>query len=67
MGDVAMGAEIRVLGPAEIEDYHAHLVRLDRLSCFPGTDDRAIETHCLELLSAGAITAGGAALIVPTS
>ena len=27
-----MGAEIRVLGPAEIEDYHAHLVRLDRTS-----------------------------------
>jgi hypothetical protein len=53
-----MGAEIRVLGPAEIEDYHAHLVRLDRTSRLPGTDDRAIQTHCLELLGNNAILIG---------
>jgi hypothetical protein len=53
-----MAAEIRVLGPAEIEDYHAHLVRLDRTSRLPGTDDRAIQTHCLELLSNNAILIG---------
>ena len=53
-----MGAEIRVLGPAEIEDYHAHLVRLDRTSRLPGTDDRAIQMHCLELLSNNAILIG---------
>jgi GNAT superfamily N-acetyltransferase len=53
-----MAAEIRVLGPASIEDYHAHLVRLDRTSRFPGTDDRAIATHCLDLVTAGAILVG---------
>jgi hypothetical protein len=53
-----MRAEIRVLGPAEIEDFHAHLVRLDRASRLPGTDDRAIQTHCLELLSKNAILIG---------
>jgi hypothetical protein len=55
---MAKAAEIRVLGPAGIEDFHAHLVRLDRLSRFPGSDDRAIETHCLDLVSAGAILIG---------
>ncbi len=52
------GTEIRVLGPAGIEDYHAHLVRLDRNSRFPGTDDRAIDAHCLGLVSAGVILVG---------
>ncbi len=50
--------EVRVLGPSGIEDYHAHLMRLDRLSRFPGTDDRAIDTHCLGLVAAGAILVG---------
>ena len=40
-----MGADIRVLSATAIEDYHAHLVRLDRKSRFPGMDDRAIEVH----------------------
>ena len=52
------GTEIRVLGPAAIEDYHAHLVRLDRMSRFPGTDNHAIDTHCLDLMAAGAILVG---------
>ena len=51
-------AEFRVLGPANVEDYHAHLVRLDRLSRFPGSDDRAIDAHCLELIGSGAILIG---------
>ena len=50
--------EFRVLGPANIEDYDAHLVRLDRLSRFPGTDDRAIDAHCLDLIGSGAILIG---------
>ena len=53
-----MAAEIRVLGATAIEDYHAHLVRLDRKSRFPGMDDRAIEAHCLSLVSRGAILIG---------
>lgn len=50
-------AEIRVLGPTSIEDFHAHLVRLDRHSRFPG-DDRAIDAHCLDLIGSGAILIG---------
>lgn len=50
--------EIRVLSPGSIEDFHAHLVRLDRFSRFPGEDDRAIDVHCLGLVSAGAILIG---------
>ena len=59
MGAVGIvhAAEIRVLGPSAIEDYHAHLMRLDRSSAFPG-DDRAIDAHCLELMTAGAILIG---------
>lgn len=65
--------EVRVLGPGGIEDFHAHLVRLDRASRFPGEDDRAIDAHCLGLIAAGAILIGafvdgvlrGAAEIVP--
>ncbi len=53
-----MGTEIRVLGLNSIEDYHAHLVRLDRTSRFPGTDDRAIDAHCLGLVASRAILIG---------
>lgn len=53
-----MGTEIRVLGLNSIEDYHTHLVRLDRSSRFPGTDDRAIDAHCLGLVSSSAILIG---------
>src|SRR5262245_16404073 len=51
----ARRTEIRVLSPGSIEDFHAHLVRLDRTSRFPGEDDHAIDTHCLGLVSVGAI------------
>ena len=54
---VVHAAEIRVLGPAAIEDFHAHLVRLDRGSCIPG-DDRGIDAHCLDLMTTGAILIG---------
>jgi hypothetical protein len=59
MGAVGIvhAAEIRVVGPSAIEDYHAHLMRLDRSSLIPG-DDRAIDTHCLELLASRAILIG---------
>jgi hypothetical protein len=55
---VVHAAEIRVLGPSAIEDYHAHLLRLDRMSRFPGADDRSIDVHCLGLVAAGAILIG---------
>jgi hypothetical protein len=59
MGNVrASRTEIRVLSPGSIEDFHAHLVRLDRCSRFPAEDDRAIDTHCLGLVAAGAILIG---------
>jgi hypothetical protein len=51
-------ADIRVLGPCGIEDYYAHLRRLDRASCAPATEQRAIDTHCLRLLAAGAFFVG---------
>ncbi len=51
-------ADIRVLGPSGIEDYYAHLLRLDRASCFPVAENSAIDTHCLHLLMAGAIFVG---------
>lgn len=54
---VVHAAEIRVLGPTSIEDYHAHLLRLDRMSTFPG-DDRSIDAHCLDLVASGAILIG---------
>jgi len=50
--------DIRVLGPSGIEDYYAHLLRLDRASCFPAADDGAIGIHCLRLLTAGVIFVG---------
>jgi len=56
--EVVHAAEIRVLGPTAMEDYHAHLLRLDRTSRFPGTDDRGIDAHCLNLIAAGAILIG---------
>jgi hypothetical protein len=55
--------EIRVLSPCSIEDYHAHLLRLDiadrRLRFADECDDRGIDGHCLRLLSAQAIVIGG--------
>ena len=55
---VVHAAEFRVLGPTAIEDYHAHLLRLDRMSSLPGLDDRAVDAHCLELVASGAILIG---------
>lgn len=59
MGAVGIvhAAEIRVLGATGIEDYHAHLMRLDRASMFPG-DGRAVDAHCLDLVASGAILIG---------
>ena len=54
---VVHAAEIKVLGTTAIEDYHAHLMRLDRASLIPG-DDRGIDAHCLDLLTSGAILIG---------
>ena len=45
---IVHAAEIRVLGPSCMEDYHAHLMRLDGSSCLPG-DHRGIDAHCLDL------------------
>lgn len=54
--------EIRVLGPGSIEDYHAHLLRLDiadrRLRFASESDDRGIDGHCLKLLGTQAIVIG---------
>lgn len=69
-------AEICVLGPSGIEDYHAHLLRLDHRSKFqfsPIADDAAIGSHCLDLMARRAILIGayldgvmrGGAEIVP--
>jgi predicted GNAT family acetyltransferase len=55
---IVHAAEIRVLSPSAIEDYHAHLLRLDRTSRFAGTDDRSIDRHCLDLVASGAILIG---------
>jgi len=54
---VVHAAEYRVLGTTAIEDYHAHLMRLDRASPMPG-DDRGVDAHCLSLLASGAILIG---------
>lgn len=55
--------EIRVLSPVGIEDYHAHLLRLNvadrRLRFAQEADDRGIDGHCLRLLAAQAIVIGG--------
>lgn len=54
--------DIRVLGSAALEDHHAHLLRLDYLDrCLffsVGDDDRAVDAHCLRLLSSQAIVIG---------
>ncbi len=56
------GFDIRLLGTGGIEDHHAHLLRLDYLDrCLffsVGNDDRAVDAHCLRLLSAQAIVIG---------
>lgn len=56
------GFDIRLLGTGGIEDHHAHLLRLDYLDrCLffsVGNDDRAVDAHCLRLLSAQAILIG---------
>lgn len=56
------GFDIRLLGTSAIEDHHAHLLRLDYLDrCLffsVGNDDRAVDAHCLRLLSAQAILIG---------
>jgi GNAT superfamily N-acetyltransferase len=71
------GLETRVLGPAGLADYHAHLRRLDRTSRrsrFAATvDDLSIDCHCLQLAAQDAIIIGaftggamrGGAEIVP--
>jgi len=50
---------IQVAGLGRIEDHHAHLLRLhylDRCLHFAsGNDDRAIDAHCLRLMSERAI------------
>lgn len=55
--------EVRVLNPVGIEDYHAHLLRLDvadrKLRFAEECDDRGIDGHCLRLLGAQAIVIGG--------
>jgi hypothetical protein len=54
-------ADCRVLGPTGIEDYHAHLLRLELASKFqfsPIADDAAIGAHCLNLIGAHAILIG---------
>ena len=49
-------ADIRVLGPTAIEDYYAHLLRLNGNGPNLAVDNCAI--HCLGLISAGAILVG---------
>lgn len=50
---------IQVAGIGCVEDHHAHLLRLDYLDrCLhfaSGNDDRAIDAHCLRLMSERAI------------
>lgn len=59
--DLKMPA-IRVLGPVDMAAYHAHLLRLDRMSRWArfaaAVDDRAIDAHCLRLIATGAIVIG---------
>ena len=55
---VVHAAEIRVLGPAAIEDYHAHLLRLDRTSRFPGPTIAPSTPIASSLIAAGAILIG---------
>jgi hypothetical protein len=50
--------DIRVLGTSGLEDYYAHLLRLDPVRSLPVSADGAIGAHCLRLLSVGAILVG---------
>lgn len=53
--------DIRVLGTEGIEDHHAHLLRLDgqgRRLCAGSDDERALESHSLDLLDRRAILVG---------
>jgi len=56
------GYDIRVLPACSIEDHYAHLLRLDYLDrCLffsTGSDDHAVDAHCLRLLSSQAIVIG---------
>ncbi|MGD9922470.1 MAG: hypothetical protein AB7V13_13660 [Pseudorhodoplanes sp.] len=56
------GFNIKVLSSCSIEDHYAHLLRLDYLDrCLffsVGNDDRAVDAHCLRLLSSQAIVIG---------
>jgi hypothetical protein len=71
MSDATGCTDIRVMGPSGLEDYYAHLLRLDPENC--RLADETAGAHCLKLLSAGAILVGayvdgvmrGAAEIVP--
>ncbi len=58
----ADGFDIRVVVACGIEDHHAHLLRLDYLDrCLffsTGSDDRAVDAHCLRLIAAQAIVVG---------
>lgn len=51
-------ADIRIMGPTGMEDYYAHLLRLDDPNWFPVPAGRSLDTHCLRLLAAGAILVG---------
>jgi hypothetical protein len=51
-----IGADIRVLGPTGIEDYYAHLLRINGARSSLASDNCAV--HCLGLISAGAILVG---------
>jgi hypothetical protein len=55
---IVHAAQVRVLSPTAIEDFHAHLLRLDRSSRLPAGDDRSIDSHCLGLIASGAILIG---------
>jgi len=51
-------ADIRVLGPTGIEDYHAYLWRLDRALSLQASGEFVIDAHCLSLIASGAILLG---------
>jgi hypothetical protein len=56
MADVC--SDIRVMGPTGMEDYYAHLLRLDDPNWFPVPAGRSLDTHCLRLLAARTILVG---------
>ncbi len=56
MAEAICRADIRVMGPTGLEDYYAHLLRLDPEMRQPA--DEAVSAHCMRLLSAGAILVG---------